>query len=580
MKWGPVVRKLAAARPGPYIVSGLFSSVLFYLFPLVPGLIAKLFFDRLEAGAAAAGLWILVLLLIVADLGRIGSLAVAAASQNSLVVGSANLLRRNLLSTVLGRVLNPRASVGTGETVSRLRNDVEEVSNFVRWTADPVGQAAVVAVALTILASVDVIATVVVCLPLLVVLATVSILGERIERYRRSSQETIAEVSDTIGEMFGNVTAVKVGGAEQRLIERFERINERRRKSKVRDLFFEQGLTSIFANASHVATAVVLMLMAARIGSDQMSVGDLALFVSYMAWLSMVAKMFGSLVTNTRRVKVSIERLESLSPERPKAMLGSEPEPWLTRQPRSDAENSLRALRVEGVTSRYPGSSKGVFDIDLELHRGSLTVITGRIGSGKTTLLRVVLGILGRQEGEVRWNGAPIDPSIGLAPPRAGYVPQRPRLFSGSLSENLLLGWDADAETVEEAIARASLEPDVAGLSHGLDTDIGTRGVKLSGGQVRRTAYARMLVRRPELLVIDDLSSALDTITEEQIWARFTEHDDATRLVVSHRRSALAAADQVIVMKDGRIDASGKLSEVLQSSAEMRLLWETEVTTA
>ena len=255
--------------------------------------------------------------------------------------------------------------------------------------------------------------------------------------------------------------------------------------------------------------------------------GDFALFVVYLGFIADFTTGLGQYLAVYKQTGVAFARMGALLGGAPPAAL-VESTPLYLRGPlppaappaRSDTDR-LTLVEARGLTYHHPQSGRGIAEVDLRLPRGSLTVVTGRVGAGKTTLLRAFLGLLPQEAGEIRWNGQVVDGADSfLTPPRAAYTAQAPRLFSETLKQNILLGLPDDPAALAAAVRGAVLEHDVQALEAGLETLVGARGVKLSGGQAQRTAAARMLVRGAELLVIDDLSSALDVETERVLWER------------------------------------------------------------
>ncbi|MGE0878404.1 MAG: ATP-binding cassette domain-containing protein [Acidimicrobiia bacterium] len=541
----------ASFRPKHYWV-GTAAWIAFFIAPLAPGWFLGRAFDALEREATALDIAVLVLAVVVSELVIAVLIWIGHSIYMQGLSSAIALLRTNAVHGQLasGGEQAGRREVGTGDALARLRDDPTDFMMLIDNWVDFLGSVLYGIGAITVLARIDAWAAVAGVVPLMSVAALNSWVGHRARRYRQRARRATSEVTGFVNAAFAASLTVKVNGARQPVLTRLGVLNGKRAAAMVNDQVWSDAMWAMNEALSTAAVGLALLVAARR----PLTAGEITIFATYLVTLIWLPQRFGGVIVGRRRFSVSAARLDEmvapveragdqLVKHRALPILGGE----AIHRPPLAAREPLQRLEAVGITV----GSRGLSNVSFSLERGSLTVLSGPVGAGKSSLVQAVVGLLAIDTGEVRWNGTAIaDRAAFFVPPQCAYVGQVPRLFAESLRDNVVLGREIDDLAVMEAMRLAAFADDYAALPNGLDTVIGSRGVRLSGGQAQRVAAVRAFVHRPELLVLDDLTSALDVETELAMWDAL-RRATITVLAVSNRPVALARADQVIRLEAG-----------------------------
>jgi ATP-binding cassette subfamily B protein len=575
--------RMMSYKPGLYLVNCLLWTLI-HVEPLILGLIFKEFFQVLtHREEFTLNLTGVIILTLVYSAGRMINIYWGAKVDNLHRFTMSALLRRNMFESILKKPGATALPCSSGEALNCFRDDAETIENSISWTLDFIGNVIFVIVAVVIMLSINVKITLLVFTPLVFIVGIVQLLSTKLKKYRKAAREATGMVTGAMGEIFGAVQAIKVAGEEEHVVDYLDNLNKKRHKMMLKDTLLTQIIDAVFYNTVSLGTGFILLLAASLMKQGDLSIGDLSLFIYYLNFISDFTSFFGWFLANNRQAKVSFSRISDFMKDgTPEDAVQHNPMPLYMKASVEQEEagvsgeklQNFERLEVKNLSFCYATNGNGIKDVSFDLEKDSFTVITGRIGSGKSTLLKALIGLLPADKGLIRWNGKDVkQPEDFFVTPNCSYTPQIPNLVSDSVKNNILFGLSEKAADLEAAIYSAVLEGDIREFDEGIETLIGPRGMKLSGGQLQRVAAARMFARNSQLMVFDDVSSALDVETEDKLWSRLFEKRKATCLVVSNRRGALKQADQIIVMKDGKVYAKGKLEELLTSCDELQAIW-------
>ncbi|WP_018253639.1 ATP-binding cassette domain-containing protein [Salinispora mooreana] len=383
-----------------------------------------------------------------------------------------------------------------------------------------------------------------------------ALFGPALERSARGTVTARAAYATALVSGLSAARTVKLAGATGPVLDHLadlDAIRSERQRREITTQVWSRSTPSLVSGLLPIGAWALFLAGVLSAGATLVAVSTLVA-ARWIAWTA------ASLLSQVPSARVWTQRTVAMTgaPAYSAALPGVDPAAGTAPVPPAPARHPLRRLELAGFGVRHADGVAAVRDVDLTIERGQLVLVVGPVGSGKSSLLRALAGIV-PHTGRLMWNGVPVtEPELFLRPHQVGYVGQQPRVLSGTVADNITLGYPADAAA---AASTAQLEPDLAASGAGLGLVIGHKGTRLSGGQLQRLALARALAPRTELLVADDVSSALDVTTELALWAALRRHG-VTVLGSTSKRAALLRADHVLVLDDGRVAAQGRWCEL------------------
>lgn len=504
-------------------------------------------------------------MLVFSLIGCFGGIA-SAAFGTAAAQKMGNDLRKDAFANVMHMSFQQTDKFTTGSLVTRLTNDITAIQEFVAMSLRMfvrTGMQFIGGIAVILTLNVNFGIVLVISLP--VQLIAVAIIMKKASPLFSIVQSRLDKVNSVVQENVSGARVVKAFTREEYEINRFDNANTDLMTTNLKVQKLLATLNPILMIIMNASVIAIIMIGGFQVEAKAMQVGEVMAAVTYITQILMSVMMVGMMFQQVSRSAASMKRVNEVLSTNPVISDGHKS---------ADSDNS-GTVEFRNVDFSYPGSSgKPVLSgIDLKAEKGQMIAILGSTGCGKTSLVNLVPRFYDATKGDVLVDGVNVkDYDVDTLRSKIGVVLQKSELFSGTVAENIRWGCEtATDEEVKTAAKIAQAEEFIDGFNDGYDTMISEKGASLSGGQKQRMAIARAIIKKPEILIFDDSTSALDLSTEAKLHKALRENlSGVTVIMIAQRIASVMRADKIAVLENGSICAFGTHKELMESSSVYR----------
>lgn len=504
-------------------------------------------------------------MLVFSLIGCFGGIA-SAAFGTAAAQKMGNDLRKDAFAKVMHMSFQQTDKFTTGSLVTRLTNDITAIQEFVAMSLRMfvrTGMQFIGGIAVILTLNVNFGIVLVISLP--VQLIAVAIIMKKASPLFSIVQSRLDKVNSVVQENISGARVVKAFTREEYEINRFDNANTDLMTTNLKVQKLLATLNPILMIIMNASVIAIIMIGGFQVEAKAMQVGEVMAAVTYITQILMSVMMVGMMFQQVSRSAASMKRVNEVLSTNPVISDGNKS---------ADSDNS-GTVEFRNVGFSYPGSSgKPVLSgIDLKVGKGQMIAILGSTGCGKTSLVNLVPRFYDATNGDVLVDGVNVkDYDVDTLRSKIGVVLQKSELFSGTVAENIRWGCEtATDEEVKTAAKIAQAEEFIDGFNDGYDTMISEKGASLSGGQKQRMAIARAIIKKPEILIFDDSTSALDLSTEAKLHKALRESlSGVTVIMIAQRIASVMRADKIAVLENGSICAFGTHKELMESSSVYR----------